>query len=55
MGRTAYTEHQCLYKGALYLTFYIVFIFSPTIGLFDPEDGDTMLVRNVDTHLPMDV
>jgi len=23
MGRTAYTEPQCLYKGALYLTFSI--------------------------------
>jgi hypothetical protein len=23
MGRTACTEPQCLYKGALYLTFYI--------------------------------
>jgi len=23
MGRTACTEPQCLYKGALYLTFYV--------------------------------
>jgi len=23
MGRTAYTEPRCLYKGALYLNFYL--------------------------------
>jgi len=25
LGRTACTEHRCLYKGALYLTWSVVF------------------------------
>ena len=34
---------------------HIVFIFSPNIGRFDLEVGGAMLVRSIDTHLPMDV
>jgi len=38
MGRTAYTEPQCLYKGDLYLylTFHIKYYYSCAI-LMEPE------------------
>jgi hypothetical protein len=30
MGRTAYTEPQCLYKGALHFTFFQIYRTSPS-------------------------
>ena len=48
MGRTACTEHQCLYKGALYLTVEL-YLYSPygLYGLYRasvPVQGCTLLL-----------
>jgi len=44
MGRTAYTEAQCLYKRALYLYFYVCSVFagSITCAAYPLEQIDTI-------------
>ena len=47
MGRTACTEPQCLYKGALYLYLYLLVVLVNSMKIYKGSRGVALLILSL--------